>query len=195
MRITPFGDGALAESLFVNRLHEILSAWPGYEAHLASEGSVGHTASAQIRHIRDMGFAERKNEYITLRQRDQQRWYGGQCKSNRSNAGRWFWITTMLPLVALVLAIAQARYGPAPINVISPLMTLAATFLAWSQSKRLRGAGAGVFLAAVELEHLGALAVTASTEESLRDVVVDTEEAISREHKMWCVRRSVKTPG
>jgi hypothetical protein len=193
MRVPPFGDDGPAE-VFASRLYEILSAWPGYETYFAAEGTAGHTASPQMRHIRDMGFAERKKHYVELRQNDQRGWYGGKCEFNRSRASQWFWITTTLPLVALVLAIAQARYGPAPINFISPLMTLAAGFLAWSQSKRYEELAQAYSLAALEIQHLSALTVGASAEESLRDVVVDTEEAISREHKMWCVKRSVKTP-
>jgi hypothetical protein len=195
MRVRPFSDSGLADAVLAGRLHEILSVWPGYETHFAADGAAGHTASPQMRNIRNMGFAERKNHYVTLRQNDQQRWYGDKVSFNRSRASQWFWITTTLPLVALVLAITQVRYGPAPINVISPLMTLAASFLAWSQSKRYEELVQAYSLAGVELQHLSALAVSVSTEESLRDLVVDTEEAISREHKMWCVKRSIQALG
>jgi hypothetical protein len=195
MRVPPFGQDDSADATFASRLQEILSAWAGYETYFTDPGTAGHTASLQMRQIRQMGFQERKHQYVTLRQSDQQKWYGGKCKVNGSKATQWFWITTTLPLVALVLAILQARYGPTPINVISPLMTLAASFVAWSQSKRYEELAQAYSLAALELQHLSALTTAATTEESLIDVVVDTEDAISREHKMWCVKRSIRVPG
>jgi hypothetical protein len=195
MRVAPFGQSDLADTIFASRLREIASAWPGYETYFATEGATGHTPSRRMRQIREMGLAGRKNEYVALRQNDQTGWYSGKCKFNRSKATQWFWTTTVLPLAALIVAISQARYGPAPINIISPLMTLATSFVAWGQTKRYEELAQAYSLAAVELQHLSALAAEAGTEESLVDVVVDTEEAISREHKMWCVKRSIKVPG
>jgi hypothetical protein len=194
MRVPPFEHDATADSLLANRLREILSVWSGYEKLFAGRDA-GHSPTSKMRDIRNMDFAERKSQYSILRQKDQRDWYSDKCRLNESRATQWFWITTILPVAALVVAIGQARFGPAPVNLISPLMTLAATFLAWSQSKRYEELSQAYSLAAVELEHLQALTMGANNEESLHNVVVDTEEAISREHKMWCVKRSIKTPG
>lgn len=195
MRVPPFGSGDPADRTFASRLREILSAWPGCETYFATEAVTGHAPSPQMRQIRKMALTERKSQYVALRLKDQQAWYGEKCEFNRTRANRWFWITTMLPLGALIVAISQARYGPAPINIISPLMTLAASLVAWGQSRRYEELAQAYSLAAIELQHLSTLAADADTEESLADVVVDTEEAISREHKMWCVKRSVRTAG
>src|SRR5439155_3910947 len=107
MRVPPFGQDDSADATFASRLQEILSTWAGYETCFAAPGTAGHTVSLQMRRIRQMGFHDRKQQYVTLRQSDQQEWYGGRCKVNGSKANQWFWITTTLPLVALVLAILQ----------------------------------------------------------------------------------------
>jgi hypothetical protein len=195
MRARPFGDDAPGNTdrALLAALHEIRQTWPGLESHITSAGDAAEL-TAQMRRLRASPLNERRTFYVTARVRDQRAWYASKCVLNRRRAGQWFWITLLLQAGALLLAALQVRYGMARISPISPLMTVAATAVAWSQARRHEELVQSYGLATHELRSLEALADSTTTEDAFQDYVEQAEEAISREHTMWCARRDVRLP-
>jgi len=144
-----------------------------------------------MREIRALLLAERKLLYIDDRISDQRRWYQAKCAFNQRRASLWFWTVFGLQCAALTIAVIQVATGSLPVNIVALLMTLAATFVAWSQAKRHDDLVQPYALAAQELISLQALAQQVNDEANFRELVIQVEEAISREHTMWCAKRNV----
>jgi len=78
-------------------------------------------------------------------------------------------------------------------NVFSPIgfiTTLASISVAWVEMKKFQELSQSYALAAQELASAESLMVHVDDQASLSTYVNDTENAISREHTMWCAKRS-----
>jgi len=197
MRSPPFDDQNLSgvERRFLDELNEIRQARPNIGPHLVRAGATGAEVTAEMRTCRAMPLDERKRFYVTHRVRDQKTWYEKKCNDNQQQARQWFWVVAILQFAALALAIVQVAYAPPPVNLISLLMTLAASSVAWSQAKRHEDLVEPYALAAQELSSLEALAEHMVDEPSFKEFVTQTEESVSREHTMWCARRNITLGG
>ncbi len=197
MQASPFDSGDIDEvtTLLISRLTEIRRAFPGVEQHITGERSVAAPLPDSLRSTRALPLRDRQQTYLRERIIDERDWYRSRCVWNRTMASRWFWSVVGLQSCALFWAIGQVQYGPSLFNVIAILMVLSATFVAWSQSRRYEELVQPYGLAAQELDSLQALLTTVSTETQFRQLVEQAEDAISREHTMWCVRRHVHGRG
>jgi SMODS and SLOG-associating 2TM effector domain 3/SMODS and SLOG-associating 2TM effector domain 1 len=181
---------------FLNELTEIRKARPGVAAHIVGQTSSTTEISDSMRKIRALPLDERKTIYISARLLDQKTWYENRARANRSSASRWFWGIVIIQMIALSLAsavaILQFTHGPSSINLLVSLFTtLAATFVAWTQTKRHEELKQSYALAAQELSDLEALEPHVSDPKSFQAFVTQVEEAISREHTMWRARRNI----
>jgi hypothetical protein len=89
------------------------------------------------------------------------------------------------------MAAVQVAFGPMKINIVPVITTCAAAVAAWNQMKRYDELAKTYALAAQELSELEAIAESLSGEADFPQLVEQVEEAISREHTMWCARRDV----
>lgn len=197
MQAPPFDAADIDEvtKLLISRLTEIRSAFPGVEQHITGERSFAAPLPASLRSTRSLPLRDRQQLYLRERITDERDWYRSRCVWNRNMASRWFWCVVGLQSCALFWAIGQVQYGPSPFNIIAILMVLSAAFVAWSQSRRHEELVQSYGLAAQELDSLEALLTTISTETDFRQLVEQAEDAISREHTVWCVRRHVRGRG
>ncbi len=192
MRAAPFTENASADETFISQLREIREARPGSGQHLA--GNIDPNATAISDFMREMRvriFEERKSFYITSRLRDQKSWYSRKANLNSRFETNWFWATTGLQGLAVVISIIEAASGGFPLNAVPILTTCAAAVAAWRQMKRHSELAQTYALAAQELGELESIAVSLSSEADFLSLVEQVEETISREHTMWCARRDV----
>jgi SMODS and SLOG-associating 2TM effector domain 1/SMODS and SLOG-associating 2TM effector domain 3 len=188
-------SAANVDTEFLKELVEIRKARPGVDVHLI--GPDAHTAeiSSGMRRIRALPLQERKKIYLEDRLLDQQIWYERNTGRNRASAARWFWSVIVVQVLALAFATAMASSHltdrPWPINPVAIFMTLAGACLAWSQTKRHEELTQSYALAAHELRALRAFEAYVVDAESFQGFVSQVEDAISREHTMWRVRRNV----
>ena len=144
-----------------------------------------------MRDVRGKSTEERKNQYIKSRLLDQKTWYTKKASDNSVAETRWFYGTTGLQFLAIVLAIIQAAVTTISVNLVPILMTCAAASIAWSRMKRHGELAQSYSLAAQELGELEAVSSSVRQESEFCQFVNNVEYAISREHTMWCVRRDV----
>lgn len=188
----PFQDNKSLEGGFIAVLKEIREARPDCPKRLAGVASASAGPITEfMRQVRDLPFEDRKTFYIESRLRDQKTWYTNKATLNARRAARWFSVTAILQLVAVGVAIIQAAIGSLGFGLVPVLTTCAAVVSAWSQMKRHDELTTTYTLAAQELGELEALASTVMSESDFPQIVEQTEEAISREHTMWCARRDI----
>lgn len=197
MGTAPFqpDTGHDADASFIAELDEIRKARAGIDEHLSGRATDAKPISDFMRRIRASDLASRKTTYLQDRVRDQKTWYAVKAAWNKRRKSLWYWIGLSLQAAALVLAILAAVYGPFAFNAVGVLMTLAASATAWAQAKRHDELSNSYSLAAQELQHIEALIERVNDDDAFRTLVNQGEEAISREHTMWCARRSVSVSG
>lgn len=184
-------DDTQTDSKFLRDLLEIRKERPEVNEHLAGLVSGGSEITAGMRTVRHLSFEERKEVYLRDRLLDQKTWYENKARANRSLKTVWFWIVGAMQLAALIVAIVQSAIDVASISIVSVLMTIAASCLAWVQAKRHEDLVNSYGLAAQELRTLESLAPHLADMRAFLRLVADVEDAISREHTMWSARRSV----
>ena len=195
MGAPPYQAGDSVEQRFVSELAQIRKARPGFEKHLAGKIHASAAAITEfMRTTRSQPFESRKAFYLDQRLRDQKCWYSHNANMNARVGHRWFWITVVLQALAVAMAIVRAASGGLALNVVPFLTTCAAAAAAWSQMKRYDELTQSYSLAAQELGELEAIASGLSDEARFPQLVEQVEEAISREHTMWCARRDVQLP-
>lgn len=196
MSAPPFQPQGAAdiEPAFIGELDEIKKARSGIDEYLSGHAQSAKPISQFMQDLRAGDLANRKSVYLQDRVLDQKDWYGSKATWNRKQKALWYWIGLGLQIVALGLAIFSASYGPFPFNLVGVLMAAAASLAAWSQAKRHDDLSNSYSMAAQELQNIQTLIERTEDENSFRALVDQGEEAISREHTMWCARRSISIP-
>ncbi len=115
-----------------------------------------------------------------------------QSNLNAKSGSIWFWAVLILQTIAVIIAIIQAKYGDFIISFVPIITTLAATLAAWTQMKRHDELAKSYSLAALELGGLEIIACNLANDGDFPQLVEQVEEAISREHTMWCARRDIR---
>lgn len=183
--------GSDVDTYFLNNLAEIRRARPGIDEHLAGVASTSVELTDTMRAIRGSPFEARKDFYLRNRLHDQHRWYDSRARANRIAKSVWFWVISLLQVFALALAILQSALDMQGIALVSILMTVIASSVAWSQTRRYEDLANSYGLAAQELHEMGSISTTITDLTSLRRFVLATESIISREHTMWSARRNI----
>jgi len=193
MGVEPYENSLSSEDVdrkFVNKLNEILKLTSKASGSLAKNIGSGQQISNKMREIRQMNIEERKTIYFQQRIKDQKDWYSKKAKYNSDKETMWFWVTIIVELLAILTSIYIFNTLNNTFNPIGIFTTLIVVFTAWNQTKKHGDLSQSYTIAAQELISIESLAVHIKNEEKLSDYVRDTENAISREHTMWCAKRS-----
>ena len=192
MKATPFEENNLYEKTFISKIREIKSDKQSVLKTLAPyQDSEVELISNFMRDVRNKNTEERRNYYLKSRLNDQKTWYTKKASSNTKSEDRWFYVTTSMQFLAIVLAVIQVALSAYPLNLVPILMTCAASAIAWSQMKRHSELAQSYSIAAQELTELEAISSNLTEESEFCQFVNDVEYAISREHTMWCVKREI----
>lgn len=192
MKAAPFEEDSLSEETFISKISEIKNSKQSALSTLAPyQDPEAKLISNFMRDVRGKSTEERKNQYIKSRLLDQKTWYTKKASDNSVAETRWFYGTTALQFLAIVLAVIQAAVTTISVNLVPILMTCAAASIAWSRMKRHGELAQGYSLAAQELGELEAVSSSVRQESEFCQFVNNVEYAISREHTMWCARREI----
>lgn len=199
MSAPPFdssGDHSQADALFIQHLNEILRTRSGIQRQCTSQTPAGGLEITNRMHlIRDLPLNERIAVYRDQRLADQESWYCSKMSSHARSASFCFWIVVVLQALALFAAVVHLAASYTTFWSVPVLVTVAAALTAWSQTRRYDELSFAYSVAAQELRLLRTVAINVTAEDDFRQLVEQVEEAVSREHTMWCARREVKLPG
>lgn len=192
MSAPPFQNTESLDQRFISELREIRETRPDCQKYLAGEAATSAPAITDfMRQVRTFSFEDRKRIYVEQRLCDQKSWYSHKAGLNARAGARWFWRTAGLQGIAVVVAVIQAVTGGLGLNIVPVLITCTAAVAAWNQMKRHDELTKTYALASQELGELEAIASSLAAESDFPQLVEQAEEAISREHTMWCARRDV----
>lgn len=192
MRVPPgfVIESQSADQTFISELQAISGSRPGAVAELGGVEQDRTQISAQMRAVRGSSFDERKAFYLAFRVAEERDWYHEKAALNRRWSNWWYWSVIAIQLAALALTVVRAA-DFLKVSISGPLMTLAASFSAWTQAKRHDELGTTYSVAADELTNLEQKVEICTSDTELLALAEDVEEAISREHTMWRARRNI----
>ena len=174
---------------FVTTLAAILKERTEFQWQIDEGVSKLPEITARIREIRKLDLEQRKAVYAQCRVREQLKWYSQRAAKNRSRETKWFWGIIASQALALSAAIVLVRYPSASLNLTGVFSALAAAFVGWLQTKRYQELAQSYAVAAYELGLIAEQARHVQTDEALSAFVLNSENAMSREHTLWSAKR------
>ena len=180
-------EHSLAEAEATLRFEKVLHDIAEQESKnpIADPGQV----TDKMKQVRTRSVTDRKDLYIRERVKDQFGWYKKNSERNSQRGKRAMYVAVMTQVIAVIGAFVLF-YLKQNFDLGGILAAMSASALAWIQLKRFEDLAEAYRTAAKELSRILDEAPTSSTEEALSQFVIDSENALSREHTLWLAKRS-----
>lgn len=178
-----------AKSRFVNRIKEIVNEFQDLSKVMDTEILNQEIITSKMLELRCLPMKERKDYYINNRIVDQQSWYSQKAKWNKQRYNLWFWVIIGSQFLALLSIFILINYPASNFNAVGFLTTIASSAISWLQIKKYQEQKQAYTTAVEELNFIKELSYRVATEEQLSGFVLDSENAISREHTLWLAQR------
>ncbi|GBE23067.1 MAG TPA: DUF4231 domain-containing protein [Actinobacteria bacterium] len=179
-------DDTDARTRYRSALADLQSSFHGLDVPTGTASSL--VVTPWMDETRKLTMADRRGIYRLGRVADQQCWYSRKSHWNRKRAKQWSNTLIVAELLAALLSLMRAL-GWLAINWASLLSAGAAAVIAWQQTKRYSELSESYALASHDLAIADDNLNQASNEPEWAAAVLDSENALSRENKMWVERR------
>lgn len=139
--------------------------------------------------IRKLSFNERLKLYLKYRIEVQRNWYLESSKEKEDNGDICFIYIFIFEILALITLFLYIVNPTLLINPSALFITIVTSLLTWSQVKQFKILSQSYGFTGHELNSIITLGTTIKSEKELSKFVIDSEQAISREHTMWRARK------
>jgi hypothetical protein len=174
----------------MSELATIRQRFPESRAKLADTSGHGAMVTNSMQRAAQLDWRDRLERYRSERIRDQISWYTKKAAFNARRESNWSIAVLALEFATMTLAIVLALTAGS-VNAVGPLTAATAAGIAWVQTKRFSDLSSSYRVAAEDLQLLYESSSAISDCNELRSLVRDVEQAISREHSIWRVKRGV----
>lgn len=188
---SPFGTGLSQSSVdheFCRYLSSLLKTKVDFSFDDATEQSASHEITQKMREIRAGNLRLRKSLYLKERVEDQRSWYARKAALNRLCSRKWLAAIILVEILVVMVALVSIRTSQQSQSV-GVLAAIAAAFIAWLQMKRHQELIQSYSVAAHELSLIMARGEHIDSEKEFALFVIDSENAMSREHTLWLAKR------
>jgi hypothetical protein len=178
-----------AKTSFVKRLKELGAEFKELNSNLNAKTLTLPNISNEMLNVRNSTMQQRKEYYIQHRIEDQKKWYATKAEFNKGKYNLWFIIIIAVQAVALMCAIYLITNPESNWNFVGLFTTISACGLSWLQLKQHQELKQAYTTAAQELNFILDDASKVDTEAKLSKFILDSENAISREHTLWLAQK------
>lgn len=178
-----------AKTAFVKRLKELGSEFKELNSSLNVNTLTLPNISGEMLSVRSSNMQQRKQFYIQNRIEDQKIWYANKAEFNKSKYNLWFITIIIAQAIALICAIYLIKNPDSNWNFVGLFTTISACALSWLQLKQHQELKQAYTTAAQELNFILESASKVDSETKLSEFVLDSENAISREHTLWLAQK------
>lgn len=133
----------------------------------------------------DVSMNDKKEFYLKYRLRDQMNWYYKKASYNKRNSTYCFIGALIAMGIGLVLTILVMINWIPNLSYLSFFTTVAASIFSWKQTKRFDELKTTYSVSSDELDDFKKTLLLDKAEDEVKEIIFDTEKAISREHKLW----------
>lgn len=152
-----------------------------------------HIITDKMLEIRGLSLQERKSYYIQNRIENQKTWYSDKAQYNIEKYNNWFVAIIISQILSIIGVIFLIKYPLSSWNVVGLFTTISASGLSWLQVKKHQELKQAYTTAAQELNFILSLSDEIDTENAFSKFVLDSENAISREHTLWLAQKRIIT--
>ena len=178
-----------AKERFISRIEEIKKEFQDIEKELSPNDLKLCCITEKMKEIRSKSLDERKKFYLNKRIQDQIDWYASKSSVSKKKYECLFLgvvITQFLSVIYIVFLIIKPDFN---FNFVGFLTTLSASFLSWLQVKKYQENKEAYITALSELNMIKTQFSEINTEEEFAKFVLDSENAMSREHTIWLAQK------
>jgi hypothetical protein len=177
------------DELFTKRLKDLSSEVKGLAKDLDPNILSEAIITNDMRNYRSKNINERKELYLTHRIREQKKWYTDKATYNRKRYNRWFAAIIMWQSLAIISIVYLIKVPLSNFKLVGVFTTLASATIGWLQLKQHQALTQAYTTAVIELNHIETSASSVNSEDKLSKFVLDSENAISREHTLWLAQK------
>lgn len=174
---------------FIERIREVANEFKELSASMDSKILNQEIITSKMLEVRNLSMDERKEYYIKNRIEEQQNWYSKKAEWNKGRYNLWFWIILASQFFAIVSVVILMNNPESNWNIVGLLTTIASSAISWLQIKQHQEQKQAYTTASEELNFIKELSYNVNTEDQLSEFILDSENAISREHTLWLAQR------
>ncbi|SDX74758.1 Protein of unknown function [Lutibacter oricola] len=174
---------------FIERIKEITNEFSSLTKELNSKTLNLPIVTKKMLELRAMDFSDRKSYYISKRIEDQKEWYSTKAEHNKGKYNLWFYIIIISQVLALISVVFLIKNPENNWNFVGLFTTVASSSISWLQLKQYQELKQAYTTASQELNFIVSLSEKVKTEDELSKFILDSENAISREHTLWVAQR------
>lgn len=178
-----------AKERFIKRIGEIKDKFKDLEKSLKAKDLKLDIITSKMKEIRNSSLQERKDFYLKNRIQNQIDWYESKADVNKEKYEFWFWAVIIAQALSIISIVILIKNPDFEFNFVGLLTTLSASFLSWLQVKKYQENKEAYTTALSELNMIKTLSESITTEEQFSKFVLDSENAMSREHTIWLAQR------
>jgi hypothetical protein len=145
--------------------------------------------TSTMENIRAFTILERRDYYVENRIRNQKSWYSDKAALNNKMYNVWFYVIVLTQFFSLISVIVLIKSPDLKWNFVGLFTTVSAAAISWLQLKQHQELKQAYTTAVQELSFIEVSSATVFTEEGLSRFVLDSENAISREHTLWLAQK------
>lgn len=179
----------IVEEKFISRLKEFSNKFKELNESLNAKTVVLPIITDKMWEIRNLNTLERKDFYIKNRINDQKNWYANKAEFNKKKYINWFLVIIISQLVAIFSMVFLVKFPESNWNLVGFFTTLSASALSWLQLKQHQELKQAYTTAAQELNFIQVSFGNVNSDIELAEFVLDSENAISREHTLWLAQK------
>lgn len=182
-------DEQTVKEIFIKRLKEISNEFIDLNKTLNTIIMTLPVISEKMIEIRRLNLLERKQYYLENRIEDQKNWYANKAEFNKKRYNNWFLLIILCQTLSIICIVYLIKYPSSNWNFVGFFTTASASALSWLQLKQHQELKQAYTTAAQELNFIIASAGRINDDVQLSEFVLDSENAISREHTLWLAQK------
>jgi hypothetical protein len=178
-----------ARKRFIQRITELKNEFSDLNNELSAELIALPVITDEMKRVREFSLEDRKKYYLDHRIENQINWYKSKADQNKNRYEGWFWAVIIAQILALISVGFLVKYPNSNFNFVGLFSTLSACFFSWLQLKKYQENKEAYTTATSELNLIKQEAEDINTNETFSIFVLDSENAMSREHTMWLAQK------
>lgn len=178
-----------AEQRFIQRIREINNEFNDLNKVLSPKQLNSDIITVEMLRIRQLSLLDKKTYYLNNRIQNQIDWYSSKAEDSKIKYDVWFFTIIFLQFLALISIGFLIKYPSSNFNFVGIFSTIAASGFSWLQVKKYQENKEAYTTANSELNLIKAEGNRNFSDNEFSEYVLDSENAMSREHTMWLAQK------
>ena len=178
-----------ADRRFIQRIREINNEFSDLNNVLNSTQLNLPIITVEMKRVRNLALNDQKTYYLNNRIQNQIDWYSSKADDSKFKYDAWFFTIIIVQFLALISIGFLIKYPSSDFNFVGVFSTTAASGFSWLQVKKYQENKEAYTTANSELNLIKAEGNKNFSDNEFSEYVLDSENAMSREHTMWLAQK------